>query len=77
MNAQEQQAIRTTEIANEIYRQIRASFNLNVIWSWGIEQKRAITYRNMPSLSFKVNGYKHKGWVIISLNEGKDLTKHA
>jgi hypothetical protein len=27
----------------------------------------------MPSLGFKVNGYKHKGWVIISLNEGKDL----
>jgi hypothetical protein len=27
----------------------------------------------MPSLSFKVNGYKHKGWVVISLNEGRDL----
>jgi hypothetical protein len=32
-----------------------------------------MNYKNMPSLGLKVNGYKHKGWVIISLNEGKDL----
>jgi hypothetical protein len=72
MNAQ-QNAIRTNEIAKEIYRQIKATFNMNVIWSWGIAEQRAMTYRNMPSLGFSVNGYKHKGWVIISLNEGKDL----
>ena len=32
-----------------------------------------MNYRNMPALGIRVNGYQHKGWVIISLNEGKDL----
>ncbi|MCL2289582.1 MAG: hypothetical protein FWC34_02595 [Bacteroidetes bacterium] len=70
---QSQQAIRVNEIANEIYRQIKATFNINVLWSWGISMQKAMIYRNMPSLGLGVNGYKHKGWVIISLNEGADL----
>ena len=73
MNTQQQQAIRVNEIAREIYQQIKATFNINVLWSWGIAEQRAMTYRNMPSLGIRVNGYQHKGWVIISLNEGKDL----
>jgi len=74
MNAlQTEQAIRVNRIAKEIYRQIKATFNVNVLWSWGISIQKAMIYRNMPSLGLKVNGYKHKGWVIISLNEGKDL----
>jgi len=74
MNAtQTQQAIRVNEIAKEIYRQIKATFNINVIWSWGITEQRAMIYKNMPSLGLRVNGFNHKGWVIISLNEGKDL----
>ena len=32
---QSQQAIRVNEIAKEIYRQIKATFNINVLWSWG------------------------------------------
>ena len=70
---QSQQAIRVNEIAKEIYRQIKATFNINVLWSWGITEQRAMTYKNMASLGLRVNGYKHKGLVIISLNEGKDL----
>ena len=73
MNAQTQQTSRTNEIAIEIYRQLKATFNINVLWSWGISGQKAMIYRNMPSLRFSVNGYKHKGWVVISLNEGKDL----
>ena len=61
------------QIATEIYRQIKATFDISVIWSWGIEEQRAMTYKNMPSLGLRVNGFQHKGWVIISLNEGKDL----
>ena len=71
MNAQ--QAIRVNSIANEIYRQLKAIFNINVLWSWGIAEQRAMIFQNMPSLGIRVNGFKHKGWVIISLNEGKDL----
>jgi hypothetical protein len=72
MNKQ-QQAIRTNEIAREIYRQLKTIFNINVLWSWGIAEQRAMIYNNMPSLGIRVNGYIHKGWVIIALNEGKDL----
>ena len=70
---QQQQAIRTNEIAKEIYRQIKATFNINVLWSWGIAEQRAMIYKDMASLGIRVNGYQHKGWVIIALNEGKDL----
>jgi hypothetical protein len=70
---QTQQAIRVNQIAKEIYRQIKATFNLNVIWSWGIAEQRAMIFRDMPSLGLRVNGFNHKGWVIISLHEGKDL----
>jgi hypothetical protein len=74
MNAQQhQQAIRVNEIAKEIYQQIRATFNIEVLWSWDIAEQRAMTYKNMPSLGLRVNGYQHKGWVIVSLHEGKDL----
>lgn len=68
-----EQEIKAHEVAQEIYRQIKATFNINVIWSWGMEKIQALTYREMPSLTFKVNGFNHKGWVVISLNGGKDL----
>ena len=73
MNTQQQQAIRVNNIANEIYRQLKAVLGINVLWSWGIAEQRAMMYNNMASLGIRVNGYIHKGWVIISLNEGKDL----
>jgi len=73
MNTQQQQAMRVNNIANEIYRQLKAILGINVLWSWGIAEQRAMMYKNMASLGIRVNGYIHKGWVIISLNEGKDL----
>ena len=73
MNTQQQQAIRVNNIANEIYRQLKAILGINVLWSWGIAEQRAMMYNNMASLGIRVNGYIHKGWVIISLNEGRDL----
>ena len=54
---QQQQVIRVNEIAREIYRQIKATFNINVLWSWGIAEQRAMMYKNMPSLALRVNGY--------------------
>ena len=69
----QQQAIRVNQIATEIYRQLKAIFDINVLWSWGIAEQRAMIYNNMASLGIRVNGYIHKGWVIIALNEGKDL----
>jgi len=73
MNTQQQQAMRVNSITNEIYRQLKAILGINVLWSWGIAEQRAMMYKNMASLGIRVNGYIHKGWVIISLNEGRDL----
>ena len=30
-------------------------------------------HNNMPTLIFMVNGFKHKGYVLVSYNYGKDL----
>jgi len=73
MNTQQQQAMRVNSIAKEIYSQLKAILGINVLWSWGIAEQRAMMYKSMPSLGIRVNGYQHKGWVIIALNEGKDL----
>ena len=43
--------------------------NLNVVWSWGTQNY--IAFEN--GLQFKVNGFIHKGWVIVKYNEGTDL----
>ena len=72
MNTQ-QQVIRTNEIAKEIYQQLKFIFGMNTLWSWGMAEQRAMNFRNMPALGIRVNGYQHKGWVVIALNEGKDL----
>jgi len=42
-----------------------------VMWSWGFNQPQALP--NNEGLIFKVNGFKHKGWVKVVYNEGMDL----
>lgn len=44
-----------------------------VTMSWGITDRRATVYAGMPAMLFKVNGFVHKGDVVVSLNEGQDL----
>lgn len=44
---------------------------LMVVFSWGFHRPTALP--NDEGLSFKVNGFKHKGWVFVKYNEGKDL----
>lgn len=50
-----------------------------VMASWGcvgMDGKIAgklLRWREMPALALHVNGYKHTGWVVISLNEGADV----
>ena len=39
------------------------------IFSWGFNTPIAIK----NGLRFRVNGFKHKGWVEVVYNEGKDL----
>ena len=62
---------RITEIAEETNRLIAAAGP--VAWSWGISKRVATVFRNRPSLKITVNGFVHKGDVVIALNEGADL----
>ena len=45
--------------------------NMNVVWSWGFSSPT--TLPNEKGLMFKVNGFIHKGFVVIEYNEGTDL----
>lgn len=44
---------------------------LMVVFSWGFHSPSALP--NDEGLAFKVDGFKHRGWVIVRYNQGKDL----
>ena len=44
---------------------------LMVVFSWGFHRPTSLP--NDEGLAFKVSGFKHKGWVFVRYNEGKDL----
>lgn len=74
-------------VADEALRQIQQSLIidfgrdhwLGVLQSWGCVTPdksvvgQILRWRDMPALALHVEGYEHKGWVIISLNEGADV----
>lgn len=60
------------QIANEINRQIRCGVTSDVVLSWGVSKRIATVYNDMATLALYVNGLLHKGWVYVSLDEGRD-----
>lgn len=60
-------------IAKTMFDQLKWSANFNTIMSWGISSSVAIYYEEKPTLALLVNGFRHKGWVYISYDEGLDL----
>lgn len=54
-------------MANYILSILRT--NLNIVWSWGFNSPKP----TQNGLSFKVQGFLHKGWVVVKYNEGTDL----
>lgn len=56
------------EVANTIREQLMTLTPLNTILSWGAGKFSATIYKDMPALTFKVNGRLHKGTIIIALN---------
>ncbi len=59
-------------VAQEAYNQLFMSVESNVVWSWGVSKKSFTFFKDMPTLMLKVNGFIHKGWVFVSLNEASD-----
>ena len=60
------------QVANEINRQIRCSVTTDVVMSWGVYKRVATIYNDMATLALLVSGILHKGWVYVSLDEGRD-----
>ncbi len=40
-----------------------------IVFSWGFHQPTTIT----DGLKFKVQGFKYRGWVVVTYNHGADL----
>lgn len=59
------------QITNEILSVLRQEPIKSM--SWGAVDFESIYYEQMPALKFNVNGFLHKGTVIVALNEGEDL----
>lgn len=60
------------QVANEINRQIRCGVTAEVVMSWGVYKRIATVYNSMATLALRVSGVLHKGWVYVSLDEGRD-----
>ena len=54
-------------MAQYIYSILKSQ--LMVTWSWGFNSPTPLA----NGLQFKVQGFKHKGYVTVIYNEGKDL----
>jgi hypothetical protein len=61
------------QIATTAWQQLFWSVNMWTVMSWGVSKKCFTNYQGMPTLMLRVTGLIHKGWVYISLNEGKDV----
>lgn len=55
------------EMANYILSILRS--NLNIVWSWGFNSPKPLD----NGLTFKVQGFLHKGCVSVEYNEGSNL----
>ena len=61
------------EMANIIYKSLFWSLTPAGFCSWGVSKRVATWYDNKPSLELKVQGLLHKGYVLISYEEGADV----
>lgn len=68
----EQDRERCYQVAKTINEQLFWSIDKWTYFSWGVSAKMITFWEEMPSLMMKVSGAVHKGWVVISLNEGAD-----
>lgn len=63
---------RALKVATIIYKQITAA-PADVWQSWAMEHPAAIIWEGRTGLIFRVNGLQHRGSVIVTLDEGRDL----
>lgn len=68
----EQDRERCYQVAKTINEQLFWSIDMPTYFSWGVSKKMFTFWNDMPSLMLRVSGAIHKGWVVVSLNEGSD-----
>lgn len=68
----QQETERCYQVAKTINEQLFWSIDKWTYFSWGVSKKLFTYFKEMPSLMMRVSGALHKGWVVISLNEGSD-----
>ena len=59
-------------IATTILQQIKAA-PAGVWQSWAMQHPAAIVWEGRTGLIFRVNGLQHRGSVLVTLDEGRDL----
>lgn len=60
-------------IASTALKQIIATTDENVFFSWGVNNVTASIYNGLPALVLVVNARLLRGFVIVAFNEGADL----
>lgn len=63
---------RALKVATIIYKQITAA-PADIWQSWAMQHPAAIVWEGRAGLIFRVNGLQHRGSVIVTLDEGRDL----
>ena len=63
---------RALKVATIIYKQITAA-PADIWQSWAMQHPAAIVWEGRTGLIFRVNGLQHRGNVIVTLDEGRDL----
>ena len=63
---------RALKVATIIYKQITAA-PADIWQSWAMEHPAAIVWEGRTGLIFRVNGLQHRGRVVVTLDEGRDL----
>lgn len=61
------------KIAQQAHLSLFCSITKDVYFSWGVSKVGYGFYEGMPTLIMQVSGLLHKGRVLVSLNEGKDV----
>lgn len=64
----------STEETNDMHSYIKQilSHSQAIVWSWGAIEFHNVEYKGMQALRFPVNGFLHKGYVVVAYNGGSD-----
>lgn len=72
MKHTEEQMEYALEVAKECFQQIRTLTPLHIYFSWGVSKVNYTIWRDMPALVLQVNGFLHKGKLLVCYDGSSD-----